>query len=78
MALLLLRTVVGAQPALSVTAISAGEEHSLALASDGSVWEWGASLPGRPNDVAISGGLDYSLAVRGDGGCGRHLPHNGG
>jgi len=52
MALLLLPAVGSAQPALSVKAIAAGEEHSLALASDGSVWEWGASLPGHSFGLA--------------------------
>jgi hypothetical protein len=30
------------EAALSVKAIAAGSEHSLALASDETVWEWGA------------------------------------
>ena len=52
-ALLWLAAVGMAQPPLSVKAIAAGEEHSLALASDGTVWEWGASLPGQAFGAAV-------------------------
>jgi alpha-tubulin suppressor-like RCC1 family protein len=37
-------TSLTAQTPPGVTAIAAGSGHSLALASDGTVWEWGASL----------------------------------
>jgi alpha-tubulin suppressor-like RCC1 family protein len=38
----------GAKAELSVKAIAAGQEHSLALTSDRTVWEWGARLPVQP------------------------------
>jgi uncharacterized repeat protein (TIGR01451 family) len=38
---------------LTIEAIAAGTEHSLALASDGTVWEWGTRLPGPPEGVGV-------------------------
>ena len=60
----------GTQGALRVMAIAAGGEHSVALASDGTVWSW-APLPvrvsGLSGAVAIAAGFSHGLAVRGDG-----------
>ena len=59
-----------------VVSIAAGGRQGLALRSDGTVVEWGASLlPGQltrvpaglNNVVAIAGGHDHSLALRRDG-----------
>ena len=80
-AVVLLGFCCGTQAALRVTAIAAGGQHSLALASDGTVWEWGyqngantratfaapSQVRGLSQIVAVSGGSTHSLAVKGDG-----------
>jgi alpha-tubulin suppressor-like RCC1 family protein len=57
-----------------VVAISAGDAHSLALRSDGTVVGWGANEDGQidvPDDlsnfIAISAGNAHSLALQSDG-----------
>ena len=54
--------------------ISASASHSLALCSDGTVWEWGGNISTVPvqveglrDIVAISAGWTHSLALRSDG-----------
>src|SRR5512140_3356452 len=72
--------VVGmAQPALTVKSVAAAGQHSLALASDGTVWEWGQDwLPlwggqaptrvgGLSGIVAIGSAPMHNLAVKTDG-----------
>src|SRR4030042_1164476 len=55
------------------TAIAAGEWHSLALKSDGSIVGWGSNYYGQAsppdgNDfVAIAAGWQHSLALKSDG-----------
>ncbi len=54
-----------------VIAIAAGDDHSLALKNDGTVWAWGTSIgdPSLLSDViAIAAGNDHSLALN-------SLPH---
>lgn len=58
--------------ATNVMAVAAGSSHSLALACDGTVIGWGATIPSTPpaglsNVVAIAAGLGQSLALRSDG-----------
>jgi Regulator of Chromosome Condensation (RCC1) repeat protein len=57
--------------AKNVRAISAGWEHTLAIAADGSLLDWGndseAPPPGLTNVIAIAAGWRHNLAVRGDG-----------
>jgi len=64
-------------------ALAAGHDHTVGLASDGTVWAWGRGTEGQlgngggatsitpvvamSNAIAISGGLYHSLAVRDDG-----------
>jgi len=68
---------------LSVVAISAGEEYSLAIKSDGSLWAWGYNEFGQLGDgtkedrltpvkimddvKSISAGKGHSLAIKNDG-----------
>ncbi len=56
--------------------IAAGEAHSVAIAWDGTVWEWGGSslAPSRPHQViglsgatAVAASSNYSLALKNDG-----------
>lgn len=68
-----------------VIAISAGDDHSLALLENGTVIEWGTDANGESvvpdnltNVVNISAGMGYSVAVKKDGavvgwGCSRNL-----
>jgi len=71
--LLLLGLAEGIQAAPSVKAIAAGGDRSLALTSDGTVWEWGAKqstpvrVTGLTGVVRIAAGDQHSLAVKGDG-----------
>ena len=58
----------------SVTAVSAGEFHSLAIKEDGTVDAWGEDFydqssvpPGLGNVTAVSAGGVHSLALTGDG-----------
>ena len=58
----------------AVSAVAAGQSHSLALRQDGTVVAWGwnlegqASVPaGLANVTAIAAGSNYSLALLGDG-----------
>lgn len=64
-------------------AVAAGDDHSLALKSDGSVWAWGGNRHGQLGDggnetryrpvkigegfTQIAAGADQSFAIRGDG-----------
>jgi len=66
-----------------VTALAGGDNHTLALKADGTVWAWGYNFEGavgngRRNDVmsptqvfagavAIAAGMDHSLARKADG-----------
>src|SRR5512140_498779 len=62
-----------AEPALSVNPLAAGYGHSLAVAADGSVWQWGgdwddpnvqlrpAQVSGLSDIVAVAAGHGYSL-----------------
>ena len=50
------KTAAESSSPLTVKAIAAGVEHSIALASDGTVWEWGARLPGLPFGEAVASG----------------------
>jgi hypothetical protein len=57
-----------------VVAVAAGESHSVALRSDGSVVEWGLDHGGRTtvvptlsSVVGVAAGYDHSLAVKADG-----------
>lgn len=57
-----------------VSAVAAGESHSLALRADGTVAAWGFNLsqqtnvpPGLTGVVAIAAGANFSLALRGNG-----------
>ena len=64
-ALLVLGLVLSAQAESNIQAITANGNHSLALDSDGSVWEWGLkwSAPRRVSGLAgivsVAAGLDY-------------------
>lgn len=63
-ATIFLGTCSGAQAALRVTAIAAGGQHSLALASDGTVWFWGPSpvpVSGLSGVVAITSAYAHSF-----------------
>jgi hypothetical protein len=57
--------------ATNLRAISAGWEHTLAIAADGSLLDWGddsaAPPSGLTNVIAIAAGWGHNLAVRGDG-----------
>lgn len=64
-------------------AIAAGDQHSLGLASDGTIWAWGRNTEGQVGDgtgvdkaspvpvltdaIAVAAGMQHSLAVRTDG-----------
>ena len=64
-----------------VIAIAAGSQHSLAVKSDGTVWEWGGAGAKSPQDLilvptqiaglsgisAVAGGTNFSLALKSDG-----------
>jgi len=62
---------------VTVTAVAAGEEHSLALGADGTVWTCGVVLKsmhknpvkvsGVKSIIAIAAGGGFSLALRADG-----------
>jgi len=68
-----------AEPALSVDPLAAGYGHSLAVAADGSVWQWGsdwddpnpqlwpAPVSGLSGVVAVAAAHGYSLALKSDG-----------
>jgi alpha-tubulin suppressor-like RCC1 family protein/uncharacterized protein YjbI with pentapeptide repeats len=75
-------TVAGGPAGLSnAVAIAAGDEHGLALTSDGAVVAWGANIdsscpyyigqavvpPDLTNVIAIAAGSYFSLALKGDG-----------
>ena len=61
-----------------VVAIAAGMEHTVALKSDGTVWEWGCDgtaifdptpkqVPGLTGALAIAAGGEHSLVLKEDG-----------
>ena len=57
-----------------MVAVAAGQSHSLALRSDGTVVAWGSDLSGQTDVpeglkdvVAIAAGDFYSLALKSDG-----------
>ena len=57
-----------------VTAVAAGQDHSLALKADGTVVAWGDNMfgeatvpPGLSGVVAIASGFNHSLALTADG-----------
>jgi alpha-tubulin suppressor-like RCC1 family protein len=70
-------TPVQATGLTGVIQVSAGGAHSLALRSDGTVWEWGTDgiidnyvpvqVPGLTGITKISAGAWFSLALRSDG-----------
>jgi alpha-tubulin suppressor-like RCC1 family protein len=76
----------GAGVLSGITVVAAGNEHSLALKSDGTVWGWGSNsngqlgngvtagsqttpvqVSGLTNVTAIAAGVNFSLALKGDG-----------
>ena len=59
------RNSTNSGPLTGITAISAGNNHSLALASDGSVWAWGNNFNGQ---------LGIGITTAQDGRIGRLLP----
>jgi alpha-tubulin suppressor-like RCC1 family protein len=65
---------LGSKPLTGATAVSAGDNVSLALLSNGTVVAWGSNLrhaldvpPGLSNVVAISAGWTHCLAAKRDG-----------
>lgn len=62
----------------NVASVSAGNNYSLALKNDGTVWQWGTystvtaariptQVPGLTDVVAISAGTYHAVALKGDG-----------
>ena len=54
----------------NVVAVSAGESHSLALLSDGTVWAWGGNWSGQLGDNTFNNASPSPVQVTGPGGVG--------
>ncbi|HRJ08826.1 MAG TPA: choice-of-anchor D domain-containing protein [Prosthecobacter sp.] len=54
-----------------VTAIAAGNAHTVALKADGTLLSWGLNISGQPaglnNVIAISAGAEHTVALKSDG-----------
>ena len=68
------QTTVPSMALTGVTAITAGDGHSVALKSDGTVMAWGASFAGQTSVpvglsgvTAVAAGWYHTLALKGDG-----------